>query len=213
MATVLLLHHVLGLTPGVERLADAWRSAGHEVVVPDFFGGVTFDQIVAGVDGTKDLSPDDLTSIAADAAGTLNPGFVVCGISLGAVPTERLAVDDDGVAAVVLAGSCVPLEYLDAPWPTSVPLRIFASRGDAMFRDEGDLDAAKAFVDSGVDAKLKLLPGDQHLFMEADDPDSLAATSQLFEAVLRLLTRIDEDLPAAAGPEEDDAEGVVWDLP
>ncbi|MGO1319446.1 MAG: dienelactone hydrolase family protein, partial [Galactobacter sp.] len=192
---------------------SAWRSAGHEVVTPDLYDGITFDDVSSGVAHAQSLEPGSLDAAAADAAGVLAPGFVVCGISLGAIPAMRLAVDDDGVAAVVLAGSCLGPEFLDAPWPASVPLRIFASRGDVSFRDEGDLDAARIHVASDADAKLKLLPGEEHLFMEADDPASVAATSHLFEAVLRLLDRIDEDLPAGADEEEDRAEGVVWDLP
>lgn len=213
MATLLLFHHVRGMTEPVLRLADSWRDAGHDVVVPDLFDGRTFDTIEEGMAYAGELGDDALEAAAGDAAAALASGFVVCGISLGVAPAMKLAVDDDGVAAVVAVGACLAQDFLDAPWPASVPLRVLASQGDAMFRDEGDLEAARELATSEVDAKVKLLPGDQHLFMEADDPESQAATDTLYESVLRLLTRIDEALPPGATAEEDAEEQVSWDLP
>ena len=48
MAEVLLLHHSLGLTPGVVAFADQLRAAGHTVHTPDYFEGRTFGSIEAG---------------------------------------------------------------------------------------------------------------------------------------------------------------------
>ncbi|MDM5196573.1 hypothetical protein QUF79_00485 [Fictibacillus enclensis] len=42
MAEVLLLHHVLGRTKGIEAIADQLRDAGHTVHVPDLFDGRMF---------------------------------------------------------------------------------------------------------------------------------------------------------------------------
>ena len=51
MAHIVLFHHILGLTPGVRGLADAFVEAGHQVSTPDLFSGRTF--------------PDWITSIAS----------------------------------------------------------------------------------------------------------------------------------------------------
>ena len=45
MAEVLLFHHALGLTEGVQAFADELRDAGHTVHTPDLFEGRTFDEI------------------------------------------------------------------------------------------------------------------------------------------------------------------------
>jgi dienelactone hydrolase len=183
------------------------------VVVPDLFDGQTYPDLDSGLAAASALGDEAFDDLADDAAAGLPPGFVVCGLSLGVVPAMNLAISNDAVAAVVAVGACVPAEFLDGPWPSSVPLRVLASSGDDFFATEGDLDAAKELAETGADVKMKLLPGQEHLFMEAEDPDSAAATERLYEFVLRLLSRIDEDLPAGADDEEERAEGVVWDLP
>jgi esterase/lipase len=42
MAEVLLFHHVLGRTAGMEALAERLRATGHTVHLPDLFQGRTF---------------------------------------------------------------------------------------------------------------------------------------------------------------------------
>ena len=49
MAEVLLFHHALGPTEGVEAFANDLREAGHAVHTPDLFEGRTFDSIEAGL--------------------------------------------------------------------------------------------------------------------------------------------------------------------
>ena len=49
MAEVLLFHHALGHTPGVETFAEELRRAGHTVHTPDLFDGRTFATIEDGV--------------------------------------------------------------------------------------------------------------------------------------------------------------------
>ena len=49
MATVVLFHQALGLTPGVVAFADDLRGAGHTVHTPDLFQGRTFASIDAGL--------------------------------------------------------------------------------------------------------------------------------------------------------------------
>lgn len=212
MATLLLLHHELGITDAVTGLADAWRDAGHDVVVPDLFDGETFDDLDEGAEYARQVGAGAIAATAGDAAAALPSGFVVCGLSLGVESAMELAVDDDGVAAVAAVSACRSAESLPAPWPYVVPLRVLACRSDAIFRDWGGLRAARELAESQIDAKVKLLPGRTHLFMEADDPDSVAATNELYERVLRLLTRVDEDLPPGEA-DLDEEEDQIWDLP
>ncbi|RII42061.1 dienelactone hydrolase [Galactobacter valiniphilus] len=207
MAQLLLLHHVRGITAGVRSLANAWRSAGHEVVVPDLLDGRVFDTVPEGVDYARSVGFETISARGEEAAADLSPGFVVLGLSLGAIPAMRVGVGNDAVAAVILAGACLDEDGVGAPWPRSLPLRVLASEGDEDFVMDGDLAAAEALVARGDDVKLRLMPGQEHLFMDAPDPASLAATETLYELVLRWLERIDESLPDEADiedPVEDD---------
>jgi len=186
--------------------------------MPDLFDGRTFASIEEGIAFVQELGFDTMSARGEGAAADLEPGFVVVGLSMGVIPAQRIGVEDDGVAAVVAVGSCLPPEFLGAPWPRSVPLRILASEGDAMFAEEGDLEAALALVEAAkagagasgagpaagpANVKLRLLPGKEHLFMEADDADSRSATSELYELVLRFLQRADEALPLPSDPDDE----------
>lgn len=212
MAQLLLLHHALGLTHSVRRLAAAWRDAGHDVHTPDLYDGHVFGTIPEGVAYAQSQGFSAVAAKGEDAASDLSPGFVVCGLSLGVMPAMRLGVSNDAVSGVVAVGSCVPPSFLEAPWPRDVPLRIIASRDDPFFRDEGDLEAAQELVATAANARLKLMPGAEHLFMEAKDPLSRAATERLYEVVLRLLEKADSSQPESA---DDDSPGddFAWDLP
>ncbi|MDR2254827.1 MAG: dienelactone hydrolase family protein [Arthrobacter sp.] len=206
MAQLLLLHHVRGITPGVRALANAWRSAGHEVVVPDLLDGRIFDTVAEGVVYARSVGFETISARGEEAAADLSPGFVVAGFSLGAIPAMRVGVGNDAVAAVILAGACLDEDGVGAPWPRSLPLRVLASEGDRDFVEDGDLAAAEALVARGRDVKLRLLPGAEHLFMEAGDEESRAATETLYELVLRWLERVDE-----SRPEDEEIEDPVED--
>lgn len=208
MAQLLVLHHALGLTRGVRSLARAWEDAGHQVSLPDFYDGHTFTDVASGVDYARSVGFDVISGLGEDAASDLSPGFVVVGMSLGVIPALRIGMGNDAAAAVIAAGSCLDQEFLGGPWPSKLPLRILASEGDSDFINDGDLAAAQALVAAGGDVKLRLLPGNEHLFMEAFDPASVAATDALYELVLRYLSRADE---AGPSPDPDDDAPEPWE--
>jgi dienelactone hydrolase len=59
---------------------------------------------------------------------------------------------------------------------------------DPYFVNEGDIDAARALVDSAEHAELFLYPGDQHYFADSSLPSyDPAATALLTERVLAFL--------------------------
>jgi dienelactone hydrolase len=62
---------------------------------------------------------------------------------------------------------------------------------DPIFVGEGDIDAARALVESAEDAELFLYPGDQHYFADSSLPsyDESAATL-LEQRVLAFLDRV-----------------------
>ena len=59
---------------------------------------------------------------------------------------------------------------------------------DPLFTEDGDLDAARALVESAEHAELFLYPGDQHLFADASLPSyDAGAAALLSRRVLEFL--------------------------
>lgn len=190
MATVVLFHHVLGLTPGLVALADRWREAGHTVHTPDFYDGRTFATIPEGFEFSKSL---DIDALADATVAALPSDVVYAGISMGGGQAQRLAQTRPGARAAVLLETCFPItgEWAFGPWPQRVPAQIHGMDDDEFFAHEGDLDSARELVASGADAEVFLYPGDAHLFEDSSLPQyDSTATDLLVERVLGFLARV-----------------------
>jgi dienelactone hydrolase len=65
---------------------------------------------------------------------------------------------------------------------------------DPYFIDEGDVDAARAIVETTPDAALFLYPGDQHYFADSSLPSYDApATELMLRRILEFLARVPEE--------------------
>jgi dienelactone hydrolase len=115
-------------------------------------------------------------------------GLVYAGFSLGVLPAQKLAQTQPDARGALLFHSCVPVTEFAPAWPAGVPVQIHAMEGDPYFVDEGDLEAARALVESTPTAELFLYPGHGHLFADRSlpsfEPD---ATSLLMDRVLTFL--------------------------
>ena len=188
MAEVLLFHHALGQTAGVHAFAEELRQAGHTVHTPDLFDGRSFASIEDGMAYAEQLGfPDEIVARGERAAAALPVQLVYAGFSLGVVPAQKLAQSRPGARGALLFYACVRMQFF-GPWPSGVPLQIHGMDADPIFVDEGDLDAARAIVDSTEQAELFLYPGNQHYFADSSlpsyDPD---ATALLTRRVLDFL--------------------------
>lgn len=192
MANVLLFHHVLGLTPGVDAFADVLREAGHTVTVPDLFDGRTFLELNDGMAYAEEIGFQELEDAGIRIAGRFPPDMVYMGFSLGVLPAQRLAQTRPGARGAVLISSCVPLGVFGDSWPAGVPVQVHGMDADPIFVDEGDLGAAESLVAATPEAELFLYPGSSHLFADIslDDYDETAAPV-LTARVLDLLARTD----------------------
>lgn len=189
MAEVVLFHHAQGLTPGVQEFADALRAAGHTVYVPDMYDGNTFDDLDAGIEYARNTGFATIQQRGLDATDGLGEGLVFAGFSLGVMPAQHLAQTRPGTRGALLFHGCAPVEEFGGTWPVSVPVQIHAMENDPFFvEDGGDIDAARALVESADQAELFLYPGDQHLFADASlaSYDHTAATL-LMRRVLQFL--------------------------
>ncbi|MCC3289858.1 dienelactone hydrolase family protein [Arthrobacter sp. zg-Y1110] len=192
MANVLLFHHALGLTSGMDAFADVLREAGHTVTVPDLYDGRTFTNLEAGVAYAQDIGMDTIEELGVSIANRFPAEMVYIGFSLGVIPAQRLAQTRPGARGAVLVSACLPLGTFGDTWPAGVPVQIHGMDADEEFVDSGDLDAAENLAASTPDADLFLYMGASHLFADISQPDyDMDAAFTLTRLVLQLLERAD----------------------
>jgi dienelactone hydrolase len=191
VAEVLLFHHAHGLTAGVQAFADELRAAGHAVHTPDLYEGRVFDDLEDGLGYAREVGFGTVLERGVRAAGGLPDGLVYAGLSLGAMPAQKLAQTRPGAKGAVLLHSAVPASEFGGAWPADLPLQIHLMEEDE-FALEGDLDAARELDETVETAELFLYPGDRHLFTDRSlaDYDERAATL-LLQRVLAFLADVD----------------------
>jgi dienelactone hydrolase len=170
MAELVLYHHAQGLTKGVEAFAGELRRAVHTVHVPDLYEGHTFDTLDEGLAYAKRTGFGTIMERGLTAVEGLGGALVYAGFSLGVMPAQRLAQTRAGARGALLLHACVPVSEFGEAWPAGVPVQVHGMDADPLFADEGDLDAARALVDSAEQAELFLYPGKEHLFVDSSLP-------------------------------------------
>jgi dienelactone hydrolase len=163
----------------VHAFAESLREAGHAVHVPDLYEGRVFENLEEGAAHAQGIGFGTLVERGRAAAAELPAELVYAGFSLGVLPAQHLAQTRAGAKGALLFHSCVPTSEFGGGWPQEVPVQIHGMDADEYFVDEGDLDAARALVESAPDAaELFLYPGKQHLFADNGLPsyDEHAAT-------------------------------------
>lgn len=192
MTNVVVFHHAQGLTPGIREFATRLDAAGHVVTAPDLFEGKTFDSVAAGVAFAEQIGFDNVLDRGKSATESLDPDAVYIGFSLGVLPAQLLAQTRAGARGAVLVSACVPVSEFGSGWPAGVPVQVHGMDRDEFFAGEGDLEAARALVESTPDAELFLYPGSAHLFADPSTSDYVESAAVLFnERVDSLLAEID----------------------
>jgi dienelactone hydrolase len=188
MTEVLLFHHAQGLTAGVHAFADDLRRAGHVVHVPDLYDGRTFATLEEGVAHAEKIGFEEVIERGVRVADQLPAELVYAGFSLGVLPAQKLAQMRAGARGALLFYSCVPASEFGSAWPADVPVQVHGMDADPIFVGEGDIDAARALVETASQAELFLYPGDQHYFADSSLPSYDAnATTLLTRRVLDFL--------------------------
>jgi dienelactone hydrolase len=179
MAEVLLFHHAQGQTEGFHAFADELRQAGHTVHTPDLYDGRTFATLDEGMAYAQRVGFGEVIDRGTRAAEDLPEELVYAGFSLGVVPAQKLAQTRPGARGALFFYSCVPTSEFGTSWPTEVPVQIHGMDADPIFVGEGDIEAARAIVESTEQAELFLYPGDQHYFADASLPSYDAEAAAL----------------------------------
>jgi dienelactone hydrolase len=177
----------MGQTEGLAAFADDLRLAGHIVHTPDLFGGRTFPSLEAGVAYAQQVGFGEIIARGEHVANDLPNGLVYAGFSLGVLPAQKLAQTRAGARGALLFYSCVPMSEFGT-WPPEVPVQIHGMDNDPIFVGEGDLEAARALVESTPRAELFLYAGSQHYFADSSLPSYDAeAAALLTQRVLAFL--------------------------
>jgi dienelactone hydrolase len=188
MAEVMLFHHAQGQTSGFLAFADELRGAGHVVHTPDLFDGHTFSTLDDGLVYASDVGFGTLLDRGVQAADDYPGELVYAGFSMGVMPAQKLAQTRPGARGALLFESCLPVTEFGPAWPAGVPVQIHGMDADPFFAGEGDIDAARALVESAEQAELFVYPGDRHLFADSSLPSYDAdATALLTRRVLEFL--------------------------
>ena len=183
MATVLLFHHALGLTPGVVAFADALHESGHTVHTPDLYEGRVFDDLDEGVAHAEQIGFTEIIARGVAVASSLPAELVYAGFSLGGLPAQAVAQRRPGALGALLYHSGVAPEDLGGVWPAGVPLQIHVMEQDPW----GEMEVYQQLADRGI-AELFVYPGSGHLFADATSPDyDAAAADLLMQRTLALL--------------------------
>lgn len=197
MATVLVFHHALGLTEGINWFAQRLGAAGHRVVLPDLFDGAVFTSVEEGVAHAESVGFDAIIDRGVEAAGAIDGRFVVAGFSLGVMPAQKVAQSDNGsVSGAVLCHSAVPPEFFGSPWPAGLPLQIHITPDDPWA--EEDVDVARELVGT-AGAMVFEYPGTGHLIADPTSADHDPEAAELIvERTLNFLGAIPRQAESAA---------------
>ena len=186
MAEILLFHHVLGQTAGMEALAERFRAIGHTVHLPDLFEGRTFTNRRTARDYVDSVGFDTLIERGRLAAEGLPHELVYAGVSIGALPAQLLTQTRPGARALVAISAVVEPSEFGTSWPTCVPMQVHLMEDDPL-QAEGDLDTARNIAEVVTGAELYLYPGATHLFTEEGYADYDAVAADLLVDRVRTL--------------------------
>jgi dienelactone hydrolase len=179
LADLILFHHALGLTGGIEAFANRLRDAGHHVILPDLYDGATFETIEEGVTHADQLGFENILAAAEAVTEGLPEQVIYAGFSLGALAAHKLAQTRPGAqGALLYHHGDVPIGTFSETWPTGVDVQIHVSEEDEFF----ERAIVEGFIEEAGEvarAELFTYPGSSHLFTDSSLPDYEAGAAGL----------------------------------
>lgn len=159
-----------GLRPAVRQAADRLRAVGHEVHVPDLYGGRVVDTAEEGIEIKEEIGRDELLRRAIAAAAPLvdDGGLVYAGFSLGGALAQNLALADANAGGLLLMHGTSDMAD-DAS--TDIPVQLHVADPDTW----EPVDWLNAWYlrmrKAGADVEVFQYRGAGHLFTDPDLPD------------------------------------------
>ncbi|TFC58394.1 dienelactone hydrolase family protein [Cryobacterium sp. TMB1-7] len=177
MTHVILFHHAQGLTDGVADFAQRLRDAGHDVVVPDLYDGLTFDTLDAGVAHAEKTGVYTIIARGERAADAMPADTVYAGFSLGSLPAQKLAQTRPGALGAILYHGGVPAAMFGSDWPATAALQLHVTAED----DWVELLEVEELAEDAGAAELYIYPGSAHLVA---DPSLNEYDEEIAELIL-----------------------------
>jgi dienelactone hydrolase len=171
MARVLLLHSVLGLRAVERDLRARWEAAGHEVALPDLYGGRTAERYDTGFALLEEVGLGTVRARAWEARGALEGLVVLAGISMGAGLAAELVDAAPRPAGVLMLMGAAPLGVPD------VSVEAHVARPDP-FDDETTLSGWREAT-GWPRAALRRYDGVGHFFIDRALPDHDSGAARL----------------------------------
>lgn len=169
MARVIVFHHALGLTEGIEAFGNALAVAGHDVITPDLFGGQIFGSVEAGVEHAESIGFQAIAESGAGYASEEDGHLAVIGFSLGVLPAQKVAQEHTGATAAVLCHSALPLGVFGDAWPEPVALQLHMGERDPFVAE--DRDAIDQLEAAARVAEMHWYDTERHLIGDVTSAD------------------------------------------
>ncbi|MEU9095680.1 dienelactone hydrolase family protein [Streptomyces sp. NPDC087901] len=175
---IMLFHSTYGLRPAVHAAADRLRAAGHEVHVPDLFGGHTFESVEEGLAFKEETGKEELLKRAVLAAAPYSDrGLVYVGFSLGASVAQTLALGDAKARGLLLFHGTS--DIAENASVDELPVQLHVADPDPFETHDWLNSWYLQMQRTGADVEVYRYPGAGHLFTDAELPDFDQASAEL----------------------------------
>jgi dienelactone hydrolase len=174
MAHIVLFHSVLGLRPAETLACERLRRAGHEVRIPDLFGGLRADTLDQGFQLMRQVGWSTVMERARQALEGVPEDTVLAGVSMGCGVVGGLWPERPATAAIVLVHATA-----EAPAGSRPGLRVHLHAADPdPFASEERITALQtAARTSRAALEIFRYPGAGHFYTDpaSADHDPVAA--------------------------------------
>lgn len=176
MGTVVLFHSVCGLRSLEREAVERLRAAGHDVFIPDLYGGQVARSIDHGFELRKEIGWPVLCERAEKAVANLPASAVLGGFSMGAGVAASLWPKRPQTAGMLLLHSVAEI-----PDNARKGLHVQVHLADPDVFEPADEVAAwrSAAAQAEIDLEMFTYPGVGHLYTDATLPDYDAAAADL----------------------------------
>jgi dienelactone hydrolase len=176
MATIILFHSILGLRDAEAAIAGRFRAAGHEVVLPDLYGGRSTDSYDEGFALHDEIGDAALLARATEAAAALPADAVLAGISMGAGIAGDLWASRPQTRGVLFLHGPGPLA--PAPRP-GTPLAAHIAEPDPYDDEDFIAEWIGEAQRRPIALEVHRYPGAGHFFTDPTLPDHDPAAAAL----------------------------------
>ncbi|WP_430867177.1 dienelactone hydrolase family protein [Demequina aurantiaca] len=190
MAEILLFHHALGLTDGLQSFAERLRANHHTVHCPDAYSGRVFTDLDEGVSYAQGIGHDAMEEVANRAHRQNRDARVVMGFSLGAAMAQQLAQHKRHINACLLMGGALPPEALGGDWRHPCHLQVHVADPDEWVNP----NEVESLMFHARQGDLFRYADQGHMFVDPSSRDYDADAADLFEdRVTEWLDRVDSE--------------------